>query len=350
MNSPLVVVRTVCSGQTGYGHLTRCLSLAEALHSKGAETVFLLDRADLVAKTKVANTGADLLELAHISSLGHDLQFVVKCIKNRGAAAVVLDGYRFDQQYLDGLSREACCLFIDDLRTLHPNTALILSQNPEVKESDYELREGSRPLLGLEYALIAPNLLRYRLDHPRIVRERAERLLISFGGSDPNQLCAKALQGLVSSKYQYEIKVVAGGGIPSSVAAAKSAAEQSHHKVEVLEWVDDMPVLMTWADFALCGSGVTSYEMCCLGLPMVVVTPVDNQVPISKGLQDKKLIHHLGWWEEVDGEQMAQAVDNLALNQSERVRLAEAGQIAIDGRGAERVAGELLKKAETWRP
>jgi UDP-2,4-diacetamido-2,4,6-trideoxy-beta-L-altropyranose hydrolase len=348
MNSPVVVIRTVCSGQTGYGHLTRCLSLAEALHSKGAETVFLLDRADQVAKAKVANTGADLLELAHTSSLGDDLQFLVECIKKREAAAVVLDGYRFDQQYLDGLSRESCCLFIDDLRLLQPNTALILSQNPDAKESGYGLQAGSNLLLGLEYALIAPGLVRYRLKNPRVVKERAERLLISFGGSDPNQLCAKALQGLVSSKYHYEIKVVAGGGIPSSVAAAKTTAKQSQHKVEVLEWVDDMPALMSWADMALCGSGVTSYEMCCLGLPMVVVTPVDNQIPISRGLEKLGLIRHLGWWENVGGHEIAQAVDALAADRQARDQLSRAGQRAVDGLGADRVAKALLEEAEKW--
>lgn len=157
------------------------------------------------------------------------------------------------------------------------------------------------------------------------------------------------LQGLTSSRQRYEIKVVAGGGLADSLAATRRAAGASSHQVEVLEWVDDMPALMTWADLALCGSGVTSYEMCCLGLPMVVVTPVDNQIPVSKGLEDKGLIHHLGWWKEVPGERMAQAVDDLALDTAERERLAKAGQKAVDGKGAERVARELLNRVESWR-
>jgi UDP-2,4-diacetamido-2,4,6-trideoxy-beta-L-altropyranose hydrolase len=348
MSSPLVVVRTVCGGQTGYGHLTRCLSLAEALHSEGAKTVFLLDSADHITRKKVADFGADLLVLAQISSLRDDLLFVVEYVKDHGATAVVLDGYLFDQQYLNRLSREVCCLFIDDLRALQPSTALILSQSPGANESDYALRESSSLLLGLEYALIAPLLVRYRLNNRRTIRERADRLLISFGGSDPNRLCAKALQGLASSKYQYEIKLVAGGGIPSSLAAAKDAAEKSHHKVEVLEWVDDMPALMAWADMALCGSGVTSYEMCCLGLPMVVVTPVDNQIPISRGLEKLGLIRHLGWWENVECQTIAQAVDALSADRRARDEMSRAGQLAVDGLGAKRVAQALLEEAEKW--
>jgi UDP-2,4-diacetamido-2,4,6-trideoxy-beta-L-altropyranose hydrolase len=345
MNSPLVVVRTVCSGQTGYGHLTRCLSLAEALHTKCAKTVFLLDKADHIIKKKVAGIGADLLES---SSSRDDLLFLLQYIKDNGAAAVVLDGYLFDQQYLDGLSRELCCLFIDDLKALQPKSALILSQSPGANESDYELSQGSKLLLGLEYALIASSLLRYRLNNCRTIKERAVRLLISFGGSDPNRLCAKALRGLASSKYKYEIKVVAGGGIPSSLAAAKEAAEKSHHNVEVLEWVDDMPALMAWADMALCGSGVTSYEMCCLGLPMVVITPVDNQIPISRGLEKLDLIRHLGWWENVENQTIAQAVDALATDRQTRGEMSRAGQLAVDGLGAKRVAQALLEEAEKW--
>jgi len=349
MKSPLIVIRTVSGGQTGYGHLTRCLSLAQALQADGAKTIFLLNKADQVARSKVAGVGADLLELAQVSSLQEDLVLVLAYIKENEAAAVVLDGYLFDQPYLDELSSKACCLFIDDLRTLHPRAALILSQSPGAAENDFNLQPGSSLLLGLQYALIDPSLLKFRLDNPRVVNERGSRLLISFGGSDPNRLCAKALMGLSSSQYRYEIKVVAGGGIPGSLAAAQKAAEDSPHEVEVLEWVDNMPALMAWADMALCGSGVTSYEMCCLGLPMVVVTPVGNQIPVSKGLQDKGLIQHLGWWEDVDGKKMAQAVAEMALDPLERARLAEAGQKAVDGRGAERVARELLKRAESWQ-
>jgi UDP-2,4-diacetamido-2,4,6-trideoxy-beta-L-altropyranose hydrolase len=349
MASPLIAIRTVCGGNTGYGHLTRCLSLAHALEAQGAKTVFLLNEADQVSKTKVAGVGAELVQLPDNSSLSKDLQFLQGYLQQNKAAAVVLDGYQFDQTYLDELSSKACCLYIDDLKNLRPSSALVLSQNPGDAKSDFKIQTGSALLLGLQYALIAPSFLSARKEHPREVPENCSKLLISFGGSDPNHLCAKALQGLASCCQRYEIKVVAGGGLHDSLAATRRAADASHHRVEVLEWVDDMPGLMNWANMALCGSGVTSYEMCCLGLPMVVITPVDNQIPVSRGLQDKELIHHLGWWEGVPGEMMAKAVDDLALDSAERTRLAEAGQKAVDGKGAERVARKLLDRAKSWQ-
>lgn len=349
MASPLIAIRTVCGGNNGYGHLTRCLSLARALKAQGAKIVFLLSEADRVSKAKIAEAKASLVQLPPAPSSHEDLQFVLGFLKQKRTLAVVLDGYQFDQAYLDGLSSKACCLYIDDLKALRPSSALVLSQSPGGAESDFTLQSGSALLLGLKYSLIAPGFLSARKKYPRVVPEKCTRLLISFGGSDPNHLCSKALQGLASSQERYEIKVVAGGGLPDSLAATRLVAEASLHQVEVLEWVDDMPALMAWADMALCGSGVTSYEMCCLGLPMVVVTPVGNQIPVSKSLQDKGLIRHLGWWEEVAGEMMALAVDNLANDSTERARLAEAGQKAVDGKGAERVARKLLERAESWQ-
>jgi spore coat polysaccharide biosynthesis predicted glycosyltransferase SpsG len=105
-----------------------------------------------------------------------------------------------------------------------------------------------------------------------------------------------------------------------------------------------MAGLMAWAELALCGSGVTGYEMCCLGLPMLVVTPVDNQLPVSRGLAAAGLIHHLGWWQEVGAREMARGVDGLAAAQAERARLARAGWEAVDGLGARRVAAALLEE------
>ena len=149
MAPPLIAIRTVCGGKNGYGHLTRCLSLAHALRAQGAKAVFLLNEADQVSQAKVAGAGAELVQLPSASSLAEDLQFLLGYLKQNGAAAVVLDGYQFDQPYLDGLSRKACCLFIDDLKILRPSSALVLSQNPGDVESDFKLQPGSELLLGL---------------------------------------------------------------------------------------------------------------------------------------------------------------------------------------------------------
>jgi UDP-2,4-diacetamido-2,4,6-trideoxy-beta-L-altropyranose hydrolase len=347
MQDRLIIFRTVAGGDIGFGHLIRCLSLAQAVQAIGAQTCFLLSGAGEPVVELVKAAGADLVESPKGVSLQDDLAGLVSLIDERNAAAVVLDGYQFDQAYLDGLSEKCACLYLDDLQELVPTSRLVLNQNPEASVDDYPTRQGQVLLFGLEHALLRPEFIRKRLESPRQNPKIASRLLVTFGGADPNALCARAILGLAASKNKYEIKVIAGE-LPGPLAAAQAAALESPYQVELLTRVEDMASLMAWADLALCGSGVTGYEMCCLGLPMVVVTPVSNQIPISDGLDKAGLIRHLGWWEDIDGHAMARAVDNLAMDFQARNTLSLAAQNAVDGLGAERVAKAILEEAETW--
>ncbi len=336
-----IVLRTVAGLDAGLGHLTRCLSLAQALASQGAKPVFAMSAADAGVRAMVDEAG---MELAHIPGdldPRSDLEALAGLTRTRGAAAVVLDGYRFDQAYLDALSQAVFCLYLDDLGEFPPASHLVLNQNPAARPQDYPPRPGQRLLLGLRYALLRPAFARLRAERPRHTSETATNLLVTFGGADPNALCARALEALNRCRRRYVIKVVAGG-LPAPLAAARDAAGHSPHQVLVHERVADMAQLMAWADMALCGSGVTGYEMCCLGLPMVVLTPVDNQMAVSRGMERAGLIRHLGWWERVGSEEMADAVDEVAAAREERKRLSAAGQAAVDGLGAQRVAQILL--------
>jgi UDP-2,4-diacetamido-2,4,6-trideoxy-beta-L-altropyranose hydrolase len=343
----IIVFRTVAGGDIGYGHLMRCLSLAYSIQALGARACFVMPGADETVKKLVTAAGADLVGSYKENSPHDDLEELISLVSERGATGVVLDGYHFDHAYLDGLSKRRTCLYLDDLQELVPTSHLVLNQNPNANAADYSGPPGQVLLLGLNYALLRPDFSRQRMESPRQNPEIASRLLVTFGGADPNALCARALTGLANSKYQYEIKVVAGG-LPGSLVATQAAAAESPHQVEVLDRVEDMASIMAWADLALCGSGVTGYEMCCLGLPMIVVTPVNNQIPISLGMDKAGLIFHLGWWENVDGKMMAHAVDLLANDLQARNNLTQLAQNAVDGLGADRVAKALLAEAKRW--
>ena len=111
-----------------------------------------------------------------------------------------------------------------------------------------------------------------------------------------------------------------------------------------------MAQVMNWAEMALSASGTTTLEMCCLGLPSVLVIQVDNQIRIGQAMAERGLGLQLGWWEDVSAAMMAQGVDELAADRDRRERYSRRGMAAVDGRGAARVAAELIATAAEWRP
>jgi spore coat polysaccharide biosynthesis predicted glycosyltransferase SpsG len=294
--------------------------------------------ADLVKKS-----GASLEALPAGLSPAQDLAATQDCARRAGAGAAVLDGYIFNQEYLEGLDRTLPTLWLDDgVVPLKPSCRLVLNQNAFAAEEQYQPPRHTKLLLGLDYVLLRPQFARARQALPRRHPPRTRRLLISFGGADPNAMAAYALTALEACQGDYQVQMVLGS-MDGPRQAAQKAADASRHQVECLLGVEDMAELIGGADMALSGSGVTGYEMLCLGLPMVVVTPVDNQLRISQELERRSLIQHLGWWQDVSQSQIASAADDLAQDADTRKRLSGAGMAAVDGLGAGRVASELLQ-------
>jgi UDP-2,4-diacetamido-2,4,6-trideoxy-beta-L-altropyranose hydrolase len=64
--------------------------------------------------------------------------------------------------------------------------------------------------------------------------------------------------------------------------------------VELHRAVDNMAELMSRADLAVGGGGISCWERCAVGLPAVVVTMAENQVPSTEELQHRGAIVVVG--------------------------------------------------------
>lgn len=338
---PRILIRTDATPAIGMGHLSRCLTLTGELIARGAAVDFAMVEPSAVVADKVAAAGAGLHPLAGGLDQAADLALTRGLIARTGAVGAVLDGYQFDQAYLDGLAAAARLLFFDELGEFAFTCALVLNQNVHAHELAYRAGPATRLLLGPRFAVLRPEFVAARPPlraHP----DQAARLFLNFGGSDPHDLTSRALAGLAHSPRRYEIRAVLGGE-NRHAGAVLALAAQSPHQVEVLRDVADMTAVMNWAALALSASGTnTTLEMCCLGLPMVIVIQAENQRLIGEALGRQNLAVQLGFWTGVSGAAMAQAVDALAGDASRRRAMSEASRAAVDGLGAGRVADELL--------
>ncbi len=107
--------------------------------------------------------------------------------------------------------------------------------------------------------------------------------------------------------------------------------------------VDTVAKLMASADLALCAGGSSTWERLSLGLPSLVVTIADNQVPFTRDLNNDRLLRWLGSSQDVDVVMIKSAL-KVALMDSERNRQeSEAGMLMVDGNGAVRVTGLITQ-------
>jgi RimJ/RimL family protein N-acetyltransferase len=98
---------------------------------------------------------------------------------------------------------------------------------------------------------------------------------------------------------------------------------------------------MAKADLAVGAGGGTTWERLCMGLPSLVLSIAENQIPACEALAFSGLIRYLGGAHDLDVAEIESAlIESLALAGQLSV-LATGNQTLVDGRGVNRVAEAL---------
>ena len=198
----------------------------------------------------------------------------------------MVDGYQFGSEYQIRLKKANLnLLFIDDYGHADSYCAdLVLNQNIYACEELYKEREcNTELLLGPAFVLLRKDFWPWRCCH-RINPDVAAKILISLGGSDPDNATLKIVRSLRNlAAHGIEATVVAGGG-NTHIEALQKESESSSVPIQILENAPNMPELMAWADMALISGGTTTYEAAFMGLPCMIVIIAENQVQLPKSL------------------------------------------------------------------
>ncbi len=187
----------------------------------------------------------------------------------------------------------------------------------------------TRLLLGPRYALQRREFR--ELDVPaREVPAQARRVLVTLGGSDPDNVSALVLDALALLPEPLEVQVLLGGANPHRASLERPG-------VELVTDARDVPERMLWADLAVAAAGGTAWELARTGTPQVTIVIADNQRPAGDALKADGLAVVLGWHADLTPQAIAEAVSALAGDASRRAELAARGRALIDGQGARRV-------------
>jgi UDP-2,4-diacetamido-2,4,6-trideoxy-beta-L-altropyranose hydrolase len=323
----------------------RCLALAQAWQDAGGLTTFVMAESTTAVEERLADEGMGLLRIQ--GEPGNDLDSSqVRTLSRKNCPVwVVVDGYKFGEHYQRALKNEGLrVLLIDDNGRSGTYAAdVVLNQNLHADENLYRERETyTRLLLGTDYALLRREFVSSRAQ--RAIPSAGCKLLVSMGGSDPENVTLRVLEAAEQVETDLEVVVVTGGSNPhfDSVAAA---AAKSNHCCRALKNVGNMQELISWADLAISAAGSVCWEYCALGLPALLVTVAENQIANAQALETVGAANVMAGGARFAISEMAQVVTRLVNSASERQALSEAARRLVDGGGAGRVLSVLAAGA-----
>lgn len=314
-----IVIRADASAQLGIGHVMRCLTLAEGLKQEGAKVAFLsrempaaleqlVSRHFLMHGLKVPtgierSTASEKDAVETIEYLNYQSKPDWMVIDNYSI------GLDWEQRVRPHVGR---IMVIDDLANRAHDCDVLLDQNlcPNFETRYDALVPGhARKLLGPRYALLRTEFYEAR-SHLRVRDGQIRSILISFGGTDPSNETAKALQAmLLLEPSNIEVNVVLGGSNARAEAVSNLCSQLAYSRV--YRDVSNMAELMVKADLAIGAPGTTTWERCLLGLPAIAIVLAPNQQLVGEGVSSAGAVVNLGWHTEVTAAKIAEAVAQL---------------------------------------
>lgn len=351
-----IVFRTDASSIIGTGHIMRCLCLADELHKRGANIVFICrpEKGNLIEF--IEQRGYQAIAIDQHSSgeekagdfdWQEDARQSIQFLEQNSLQPdwLIVDHYRLDYKWEKAIQAfSSRIMVIDDLANRHHDADLLLDQNFYQDMQDrYKglIPSGANSLLGPSYALLRPEFLEER---QRLKKRdgKVKRILLCFGGSDSSTEILKVLKALKLMSLPENIRLDVIAGINSSqkdeIARQLAVFPQGHF----YSWVNNMAELMANADLYIGAAGTSCWERSCLGLPSIVIALAENQIKACMDMDKEGLHMYLGPALAVDQEQIKSAINRCLAEPALLEDYAKASLELVDGLGAQRCADILI--------
>jgi len=334
-----LIVRADASIEMGTGHLMRCLALAQVWQDTGGHVTFLVATETPVLEARLRSEGMEVVHLPAQPGSTDDAIQTADLARQIGADWVVVDGYHFSGDYQRVIKDYGLhLLFIDDIgHAEHYYADFVMNQNIHAHEGLYKNKEPyTRLLLGTRYVLLRREFLKWR-GWKREIPEVARKVLVTMGGSDPDNVTLKVIRALQQVDVDgLEAIVVVGGGNPH-YEELQSAVQDSRFPIRLEGNVTNMPDLMAWADVAVSGGGSTCWELAFMGLPLLVLVLAENQERSAVCLTAVNVAVNLGWYAHCTTERIINALQKLWFSPERRHEMSRKGKALTDGKGCVRV-------------
>jgi UDP-2,4-diacetamido-2,4,6-trideoxy-beta-L-altropyranose hydrolase len=336
--TPLVVFRCDASPEIGGGHVARCLGYADAFAAAGHRVLFAISADTLACAPGLSRCAYERVTL---SQPDDPLARALAAYGVGLADVLVLDllsgGY---QQEAAARAATRRLVVVDDMHDRPHDCDALINTSAATTPADYDglVPAGCRLLLGPSYAPLAPAFAALR-DAALRRRETATpvgRVLVSFGLTDPVDATSRALEAL-RPLAPSRVDVAIGAQAPHLARLRSACAGWATLHVDTSE----MAALMAEADLAIGAAGSSAWERCCLGLPTVAITIVDNQRGIAGALARSGAATVFSNLQDATVERLRTAIWALSADPTRRRDISRAAAAMCDGRGARRMVEAL---------
>lgn len=325
-----VTIWTEGGAALGMGHIVRCINIAGELRKSNLKPSFIINEDESSGKRLLkegfpfiinsfgedfTQDSLDTLRASKVVVIDtkKDVSKLVKLFKAKGIKVVLIDNTTDGAQLSD-------LVIIPSILPVEPNS----------------LKEKENLFFGPEHLILGETFIdahRGQSTHPHGL---PLRVLVTFGGADPNALTLKVVKAL-SAMIDLDITVVIGDAFTERDPYAYTAACKHVHCVSGLT---DLAPLMSENDVAFTANGTSIYELAFMGVPSLVIGNYETDVKEMEAYQEFGFSLSLGLFSELTAQMIQTALKRFFDKEYFETCSKKASDLT-DGHGAKRAA-ELI--------
>jgi len=339
----IALIRCDASMRIGYGHLIRCMALADQMQASGKWEVIFAMAEDIVGVERARAHG-----------------FIVECQDERPEdhaegdwLSLLVERHQSDVLVLDVRSKlrpvdverirndGVLIVCIDDLSERRLSADLVFYPPiPQVTQLDWTNFHGECHC-GWDWIMMPVQFAMEKASHPvRKANDEVLRLMVTMGGSDPAGLTLLAVDALNEMDETFEVCIVTGS-VFMHEAALTCRLQQAKRTFTVLKNPPSIAAVMGESDLALASFGATAYELACLSVPAVHLCLSTDHVKSASALHEAGAAISLGEYTSVSKEKIQKTLRMLLKDADARAHMSKCATALIDGRGVKRISDLL---------
>jgi len=325
------------------GHVKRCLSLAAALRDKeGFGCIFAMAEEGTAAE--LARGAGFTVETKPERSAERD--WIADIGRRHAATALVLD-IRNDLMETDVRALRDTFRLIVSVDDASPRRlAAHVAVYPPVGQTRALAWPGGDVDLCVGWSWTLMGCEPWRAPRPFDADHAVLKVLVAMGGSDPQGLTLRAVKAVAAAGRRVTPVVVIGPAtrFPEALADACQAAAPD---ADIRFAPESLLPVAAECDLAVIAYGVSALECAHVGTPAIYLGLTGDHAMSAQSFEDAGFGINMGVVASMQDRKLTDAVAGLVADPGKRRAMAAAGRLAIDGRGAERLAGEIARRVSS---
>lgn len=251
------------SSTIGLGHLMRTLLLANGLKNEFSIT-YVTQEFKGNQNRLIEKNGFE-----HRILNGSDCAEFVKIVQETKPVLVIIDHYGIDPA-CEAKVQAFCDVLVFDDEFKEHSANIVLNHSFIAKDEDYAYLKNTKILAGSRYTLLKENFLSHKNGFAPLENLKNKKVLITLGGSDPQNLSLRIKKYLVSIEKSLHVNIVTTSANP----------KLSYLKVAdngLIVNAEDMAALMKKYDLIITSASTSLLETFALQKPFIAIKCASNQ-------------------------------------------------------------------------